>query len=343
MTTVTDFAKRLTQFFTVYLPHDRNVSPNTIDSYKDAFIWFIEYMAQEKSVKVGDLTLSQLTYENVLGFLRWLMERRGNSASTRNYRLAAIHSFVMFLQYRDIDKMEQWQKVLSIEALKCEKTQMNYLQTDGIKTLLAQPDQNTWQGRRHLAILSLMYDTGARVQEIADIKVKDIRIECEPFSIVLHGKGKKSRVVPLAKEEVVLLRRYVEENRLNDSNMLDHPLFYNNRGGKLTRQGISHILAKYVESARVEEPTLFADSISCHSIRHSRAMALVDAGVNIVYIRDLLGHVSIQTTDIYARASSKSKREAFEAAYKKLTPDPDTKAQWETDKDLKEWLKSLGK
>lgn len=342
MTTTTDFARHLSRFLSEYLPHERNVSHNTIASYRDAFLGFIDYMKNEKGVSLDRLGLKHLTRSYVLGYLKWVLEVRKCSPATRNYRLAAIHSFCQYLQYTVIEMMEQWQKILTIKAMRTEGTTLNYLSAEGIRLLLAQPDATTRNGRRHLAILSLMYDTGARVQEIADLTVDSVRIACEPYTIRLYGKGRKARIVPLVKEQVRILHEYMEENHLDDSSKGASPLFFNNRHEKLTREGIAYILAIYVDLARKVAPDLIPERISCHSIRHSRAMHLLQAGVNLVYIRDLLGHVSIQTTDIYARADSKAKREALEKAYADLVPNRDSDRDWEKNKDLRDWLRNLG-
>ena len=343
MTTTTDFARHLSRFLSEYLPHERNVSPNTIASYRDAFLQFIDYMKNEKGISLDRLGLKHLTRDQVLGYLKWILEVRKCSPATRNYRLAAIHSFCQYLQYAIIDMMEQWQKILTIKAVRTEGTTPNYLSAEGIKLLLAQPDTATRNGRRHLAILSLMYDTGARVQEIADLTVDSVRISHEPYTIRLYGKGRKARIVPLVKEQVRILRDYMEEHHLDDSSKVSSPLFFNNRHEKLTREGIAYILATYAGLARKEAPDLIPERISCHSLRHSRAMHLLQAGVNLVYIRDLLGHVSIQTTDIYARADSKAKREALEKAYTDLVPNRDSDRDGEKSKDLRDWLRDLGK
>ena len=344
MTTTTDFAKHLSRFLSVYLPYERNVSHNTIASYRDAFIQFIDYMKDEKGISLDRLELKHLTRSCVLGYLTWILEVRKCSPATRNYRLAAIHSFCWYLQYSVIEMMEQWQNILTIKAMKTEGTTLNYLSTEGVKLLLAQPDTMTRNGRRHLAILSLMYETGARVQEMADLTVDSVRISHEPYTIRLYGKGRKARIVPLmAKEMVGILHGYMEEHHLEENSKSASPLFFNNRHEKLTREGISYILATYADLARKASPDLIPERISCHSLRHSRAMHLLQAGVNLVYIRDLLGHVSIQTTDIYARADSKAKREALEKAYADLIPNCDSDREWEKSKDLRDWLRGLGR
>lgn len=343
MTTTTDFAKHLSRFLSEYLPHERNVSSNTISSYRDSFLQFIDYMKNEKGVSVERLGLKHLTRNHVLEFLKWILEVRKCSPATRNYRLAAIHSFCSYLQYAVIDMMEQWQKILIIKAMRTEGTTLNYLTVEGVRLLLAQPDTTTRNGRRHLAILSLMYDTGARVQEIADLTVDSVRIDYEPYTIRLYGKGRKARIVPLVKEQTKILREYMKENHLDDRSKVSSPLFFNNRHEKLTREGIAYILTTYANLARKESPDLIPERLSCHSIRHSRAMHLLQAGVNLVYIRDLLGHVSIQTTDIYARADSKAKREALEKAYAELVPNSESNREWEKSKNLRDWLRELGR
>lgn len=341
MITTTDFAKHLSRFLSEYLTHECNLSPNTISSYRDAFVQYIDFMKNVKNLPLDKLTLNQFTHENVIDFLKWLIENRNCSPATRNYRLAAIHSFVSYLQYKIIERMEQWQLILSIKSIKSEKKAFNYLSSEGIKLLLAQPDTSTKQGRRHLTILSLMYDTAARVQELVDLKVDSVRIDYEPYSVRIFGKGRKSRIVPLAKEQAAILREYMKENQLFDNQKVCEPLFFNSRHEKLTREGVSYILKTYADMARRMSSNLIPQRISCHSIRHSRAVHLLQAGVNIVYLRDILGHTSIQTTDIYARADSKAKREALEKSYSNLPMNEVGDCEWERKKDLRDWLKSL--
>lgn len=342
MTTTTDFAIHLSRFLADYLPHERNVSANTIGSYRDAFVSFIFYMNSEKNISVERLSLEHLTRDNVVNFLRWLMKEKSISPQTRNYRLAAIRSFCNYLQYKVIERISQWQDIRSILKLRSEKKALEYLTIDGMKQLLAQPNLLTTNGRRHLALLSLMYDTGARVQEVADLTMGSLRIESEPYTIRIIGKARKSRIVPLSKEQVQLLKTYIDENATSLC-ISSSPLFQSHKGTKLTREGIAYILKTYADMARKLNPELIPERLSPHSIRHSRAMHLLQGGMHIVHLRDILGHVSIQTTDIYARADSKAKREALEKAYQGTTPEPPTERQWERDKDLLGWLKQFGR
>jgi integrase/recombinase XerD len=341
MNTGTDFAKHLSKFLSEYLPYERNMSPNTVASYRDTFVQFIGYMKDVQKIRVEQLALDMVTRQRVLDFLSWVQKERGCGIATRNYRLAAIHSFISYLQYEEIHHLDEWQKILSIKAMKDEKKSINYLTTEGIKLLLEQPDMTTRNGRRNLALLALMYDTGARVQEIIDLTPESLKIESKPYTIRLFGKGRKSRVVPLMEEQIVLLKRYMEEYHLFENYKLKHPLFFNSRNERLTRAGVTYILKTYATMARQVNQELIPGNISCHSLRHSYAMHLLQAGVNIVYIRDLLGHVSIQTTDIYARADSKQKREALERAYTDIVPEKAKKREWEKNQDLLDWLKAL--
>jgi len=343
MNTGTDFAKHLSKFLSEYLPYERNMSPNTVSSYRDTFVQFIGYMKDVQKIRVEQLTLDTVTRQRVLDFLSWVQKERNCGIATRNHRLAAIHSFMSYLQYEEIHHLDEWQRILFIKAMKDDKKSINYLTADGIKLLLDQPDITTSNGRRNLALLALMYDTGARVQEIIDLTPESLKTESTPYTIRLFGKGRKSRVVPLIEEQIVILKRYMDENHLFENCKLKHPLFFNSHHEKLTRAGVTYILRTYVGMASQVTPTLVPCNISCHTLRHSKAMHLLQAGVNLVYIRDLLGHVSIQTTEIYARADHKQKREALEKAYTNLIPEKAKECEWEQNQNLLNWLKGLNK
>lgn len=338
----TNFSKYLNNFFGKYLPGERNVSPNTILSYRDTFVQFITFMKDQKSVNAQKLTLEKINKELVIEFLDWLQQSRHCSNATRNYRLTAIHSFFSYLQYENPEKLFECQRILSKKLKKQEKKSINYLTTDGMKLLLEQPNLNTIKGRRDLALLGLMYDSGARVQEMIDLIPASIRFDL-PSIIKIIGKGRKARIVPLLEDQIIFLKRYMMENRLLEPFANQYPLFSNNKKEKLTRSGVTFILKTYAEQARKINPLIMPTPVSCHVIRHSRAMHLLQAGVNIVYIRDILGHVSIQTTDVYVRADSRQKRLAFEKAYEEMKPEQTKNKSWENDSTLLNWLKSLKK
>lgn len=338
----TNFSKYISNFFAKYLPGERNVSHNTILAYKDTFVQFITFMKEQKSIAVQKLTLEKITKETVIDFLDWLQQTRLCSNATRNNRLAAIRSFLNYLQYENPERLFEWQKIMSIKVKQHEKKSINYLTTDGIKLLLEQPDVSTLNGRRNLALLSLMYDSGARVQEMIDLTSSSIRLD-SPNLVKLVGKGRKARMVPLQEEQIVFLKKYMQEVHLLEPYANLYPLFANTRNEKLTRAGVTYILKTYADQARKINPAIIPETISCHSLRHSKAMHLLQAGVNLVYIRDILGHVSVQTTDIYARADSKQKRDAFEKVYVEMKPEKLKDKSWEKDYTLLEWLKNLKK
>lgn len=336
----TDFSYYLTRFLTKFLPGELGVSKNTINSYRDTFILFLRFLRDDKEIPVDQLTLSMITKGLVVEYLDWTEAERRCNVSTRNVRLAAIHSFFKYLQYENPDNLIEWQKILFIPVKKTQKKTINYLTIEGIQLLLKMPDSSTKAGRRDLALLSLMYDTGARVQELIDLTPSMIRFD-NPYTIKLIGKGNKVRIVPLMEPTIKILKRYMEEQGLlkNSSNL--YPLFFNRRKEKLTRAGVNYILAKYTNLARKENEALIPEDFSCHCLRHSKAMHLLQAGVNLVYIRDILGHSSVQVTEIYAKTDSKQKRDAIEKAYVDVSPNEEP--VWQNNDNLLTWLRSFNK
>lgn len=268
-------------------------------------------------------------------FPLWLEREKKVSTATRNTRLTALRSFLKFVRYDNIDCLNEIQKIMAIKAKKTLTVTVKYLTTEGVKLLLAQPDTSTPKGRRDLAMMALMYDSGCRVQELADLKVGYISFQNNP-TIKIVGKGNKARLVPLINAQIDILKQYMKEHNLLTPEKNDHPLFFNSNGSKFTRQNISYMLINYANKARELHPELIPDTVSPHTLRHSKAMHLLQAGVNIVYIRDILGHATIRTTEIYAKADSKLKREAIEKAYVQLTPD--TNAEWDNNSSLLDWL-----
>lgn len=337
----TDFSKYVTDFFLKYLSHERGASNNTISSYRDTFILLFQFMEEKKHLKLKKLTLTNITRQVIIEFLDWLQESRKNCSSTRNQRLAVIRSFFCYIQYDNPEHISQCHEIMSIKLKNTPLKIINYLSVEGLKLLLEQPDTTTRKGRRDLALLSLMYDTGARVQEIIDLTVNSCRLN-KPYTVKIAGKGNKTRIVPLMEAQVNILKGYIAENKLSEPFAGEYPLFFNSQKKKFTRAGVTTILLKYVEMARYVNPELIPQKLSCHSLRHSKAMHLLQAGVNLVYIRDILGHVSVQTTEIYAKADAKLKREALEKAYVEVQPVNIPAAIWMEDQDLKEWLTNLG-
>ncbi len=333
----TDFAKALSHYLSVYLPGQRNVSPNTIKSYRDTFKLFLIYCKQGCGLSIEYICLQRIDEPLVVGFLSWLEQDRKSSIATRNQRLACIHGFCRYMQVEDPVGLLSYQKILSIPMKKAPKPTVHYLTPDALKLILAQPDLSKASGRRDLTMLSALYDTGARVQELIDLKVRDVRLDHPPI-LTLTGKGRKTRQVPIMSNMESLLRQYMTETYLLQNGMQDRPLFVNRQRGKLTPMGVTFILNKYVSRARAVS-SIIPDNVTPHVFRHTKAMNLLQAGINLIYIRDLLGHVDISTTEIYARTDTELKRKALEKAYPDMvvTDLP----QWNQDEGLLAWLSRL--
>lgn len=336
----TQFAKYLTYFMVKYLVGERGCSKNTIAAYRDAISLFIIYIRDMYKISVDQLDFKDIDQGRVITFLEWLETERKCSISTRNARLAAIHAFMRFLIYKYPDYLEEWQRILAIKSKKSPKASVVYLNAEGMKLLLAQPDTSTCKGRRDLTLLSLMYDCAGRVQEIADLVPSRINFG-KPTLLRIIGKGNKTRMVPLSEQATSSLKIYMHENGLLESRANEYPLFNNGRGNKLTRMAITAILKKYSIAARKINQALIPINISPHSLRHSKAMMLQQNGVNLICIRDFLGHESVTTTEIYARIDNRQKREAIDKTSLSigLSEDP----SWQKDKGLLSWLESLGK
>jgi site-specific recombinase XerD len=253
-----------------------------------------------------------------------------------NHRLAALHAFFRYLQVTSPEHLLQCQQILAIPLRRFVPATVEYLSKEHLTALLAQPDLSTQEGRRDAVLLSVLYDTGARVQELIDVSVGDLRLT-NPAQVRILGKGRKIRIVPLMQNTVKLLQDYLRENQLETADKFDHPLFQSHQGKRLSRSGVRYIFQKYAQSARKQYPE-FNKSISPHSLRHTKGMHLLQGGVSLDIIRDFLGHVDIKTTEIYARANLEMQRAAIE----KISTAPTPKLpSWKENKSLLRWLKSL--
>jgi site-specific recombinase XerD len=222
---------------------------------------------------------------------------------------------------------------------KLARQPMSFFSPEGLHILLSQPDTTTRKGRRDHALLVLLYDSAARVQEMCDLRVRDVRLE-QPATVTLHGKGHKTRAIPITTKTASIMQAYFDERGwIGESGTLDFPVFMNSRRSKLTRAGVAHILAKHVKTMSIAGSSYVPASVSPHCLRHSKAVHLLRSGVPLIYIRDLLGHVSITTTEIYAKVDAEQKRKALEVAYE--VPSQEVVPEWQTDKGLIAWLSEL--
>ncbi len=333
----TNFAMYLTKFITNYLTFQKNFSQNTIISYKDTFKLLLIYCRDIEHINPEKIVLDHLTKDLIVGFLNWIEVERGCSISTRNQRLAALKSFFKYVQIEEPAGIFNYQKILSITNKKSIKKVIEYITPEAMQLLLSMPDKSNHKGRRHLAIMSLLYDTGARVQELIDITMRDIRLQA-PAVITLKGKGNKNRQVPLMSNTVLILRYYISENKLDDNRKIDYPLFTNSQNRKLTKEGVAYIINKYVDQA-FRKSNIIPSKVTPHMFRHSKAMHLLEAGVNSIYIRDFLGHTDLKTTEIYAKSNLEMKRKAIEKAFPEIISSdlPD----WNKDTSLISWLSNL--
>jgi site-specific recombinase XerD len=335
--TPTDLAQHLTRFLGQYLPAIRAMSPNTIRAYRDTFMLLLRYCRDIRGFAPERLQLEQINAALISDFLKYLQEERQCGKSTRNQRLAALHAFFRYVQTEEPQRLLQCQQILAIPIQRYARPMVKYLPPEDLKMILVQPDLNTPEGRRDAVLLSLLYDTGARVQELIDLSVQDVRLET-PAQIRLQGKGRKVRAVPLMKQTVCLLREYLQEHQLYRPEHAGKALFSNRYGSRLSRSGIRYILQKYTSQAKADNPQL-PEIISPHVLRHSKAMHLLLAGVPLVVIRNLLGHADVKTTEIYAKADLKMKRQALEKVADVLPTS--SLPSWQTNKELLGWLKSL--
>ncbi|MDD4518882.1 MAG: tyrosine-type recombinase/integrase [Limnochordia bacterium] len=335
----TDFARTITKYFSDYLPGQRNMSSNTIRSYRDALKQLLMFLQETHQLRPERVSFSDLTAEHIRDYLVWLETHRNVSINTRNQRLAAIHSFYRYAQTEYPDIMFESQRILGIPFKRHKREVVGYLTQSCLSHLLNEPDISTQKGRRDLTLITTLYDTGARVQELIDLRVCDVRL-AEPTTIKLTGKGEKTRYVPLMNRTCSLLLSYMGENHLLDNGRQQSPLFYNSRYESFTRPGITYILRKYFSRAKERHPEEpFPDTVFPHLLRHTKAVHLLQAGVPLIYIRDYLGHVSITTTEIYLRADTELKRAALEKVY----PDIVTNEipMWTENTELLRWLEDL--
>jgi site-specific recombinase XerD len=294
------------------------------------------FFQEEKSITANCIELCMLDIKLISEFLDWLETSRGVSVTTRNQRMAAVKAFAHFVQYRYPEYMENCVDIITMRPKKHKKPLIPFLTEDELSVLLAQPNTTSRQGLRDLALLVLLYDSGSRVQELVDLKLKDIRLT-NPAMVTLTGKGRKARLVPLMKDTCKLLNSYIRVfHGVHTSG--SEPLFFNEKKNALSRYGVTYILKKYAFKA---SPVLDPQKISPHVLRHTKAMHLLRAGINMIYIRDFLGHVDISTTEVYARIDVEMKRKVFEDAVPNFTPN--TTMPWEEDEDLLQWLTQFGK
>ena len=330
-------ARTLRGFLAVYLPGVRGASPHTVRSYRDALVLVLRFLADQKGRSVIDLDFKDFDPASVLAFLAHLESRRENCTSTRNARLAAIHSFARYVASQHPDALEQCQRLLAIPFKRGYQRAVEYLEVEEIQAMLEATDRRTPDGRRDHALLLLLFNTGARVQELLDIRPQDLQLK-RPCLVRLLGKGRKERLCPLWPQTAEILGALLDQTGLDPAS--SHRLFRNRRGEPLSRFGVAYLLRKYAKLAQTVVPSLSRKRVHPHALRHSTAVHLLNAGVDLVSISHWLGHASVETTNRYAAVDLDAKRKAIAKIGPLGDGDP-VPAAWKTNASVLEWLEAL--
>lgn len=319
-----NIAEALASYFNNYLKLQRNVSDKTIISYKYTFKLLIKYLIDNNITTLKDFSFNDFTRENILEFLNDVESK--TSISTRNQRLAAIKSFCQYLQYEPIEYLNQIQRILKIRMKKFAKKEIDFLTKNELTLYLDSIDINNKKGIRDYTLISFMYETGSRINEIVNVKICDLQLD-DNYSVLLHGKGDKLRRVPITNELKDMLLKYIKAFKLNSASYL----FQGQKNQKASTKMITHIVKKYAIKSKINK------NIHPHVFRHTRAMHLLEAGLTLVDIRDILGHASIKTTEIYLTINMELKRNAILDVYQ--NNDKFEEASWiKNDNILKELL-----
>jgi integrase/recombinase XerD len=331
--------RSLVRFFQEYLPTLRGMSEHTIHGYRDAIVLFLRYLAEDSGRPVDRLGLSDINSDTVRRFLTFIEEKRGNSINTRNARLAAIHTFSRFLANDYPEHMVEWQRVLALPFKRgATQAPIEYLEADEVKAVLRRIDRSTEAGRRDYALFAVLFNTGARVQEILDLRRRDVRAQ-SPYQVRLTGKGGKIRLCPIWAQTARLLQDLPRPHL--DIEDCESILFRNSHGGKLTRFGVRYLLHKYVTATAEDVGTLPNKRIHPHSLRHGTAIALLKAGVDFATVSQWLGHSNLNTTMIYARADMDVKRQALAQVFPDVLAAPPASQHAPKKVDLVDWLRHL--
>lgn len=297
----------LEAFFTDRLMHQRQVSSHTIASYRDTFCLLLKFAKENLNKSPSKLTIKDIDASFVATFLNHLEKVRGNSARTRNTRLAAIHSFFRFLALNEPRYSASIDRVLAIPSKRFERKVVEFLTHEEAEVLLSAPDPKTWAGRRDRALILLAVQTGLRVSELTGLKCQDVVLG-NGAHVRCKGKGRKDRCTPLRRESAMVMRAWLHEQNCEPH----EPLFPNARGDSLSRDGVEYILRKYVKAASRESPSLNKKRVSPHVLRHTAAMDLLQNGVDRFLIALWLGHESVETTQVYIHADLQLKEKILE-------------------------------
>jgi len=329
-------ARAVHGFFGPYLMEQRGLSRHTVLSYRDTLALLLRFIAQTRRTDPATLDLDALTADVILAFLKHLESDRHNKTSSRNVRLAAIHAFARYVSIQFPERLQQVQQILGIPFKRAGTRPIEYFEYDEIRAILDSVNRARPAGRRDYALLALMFNSGARVQEIVDIDACDLQLQSPP-QIKLVGKGRKTRICPLWPQTAKVLKAFVAERALDSRS--NAAVFCNQRGERLTRFGIRYLLAKYCRIASGKSPSLTRKRLHPHSVRHSTAVFLLKSGVDLPSISHWMGHASVTTTGRYAKVDLEMKRQALARAA--TIGDTIAPTKWRPSRSVLDWLASL--
>jgi integrase/recombinase XerD len=334
-TTVPSLGLHVQAFFGDYLTAQRALSQHTVLSYRDTFKLFLGFAARRRRKSISDLGFADIGPDAVLAFLEDLERSRKNSVRTRNTRLAALHTFFRYVAGHEPRVLHLCQRVTAIPVKKTRTAPAVYLEHDEVLHILATIDRSTRGGRRDYLLVRLLFETGARAHEIADLRTTALRLS-KPCQVHLFGKGRKERICPLRLGTAKLIRDHLVEHGV--SAVQDAPLFIGKRGDPLTRHGVLRVVQRRTRQAAKTMPRLGTKRVGAHTFRHSAAIHLLRSGNALPVIRSWLGHVSVVTTDRYTEIDTEMKRRAIEAT--DPVPSP-RRPSWKRKPDLLAWLETL--
>ena len=332
------FSRCLAEFFTEYLPAVRGMSPHTQSSYRDSLVLLLRFLCSRFRMHPTALNLEHVTVDSVLSFLDYLEEERHNGVPTRNVRLAAIHAFFSYVGSRYPERSHEVQPILAIPVKRTgPQKPIDYLEDEELAALFSSIDRTRAKGRRDHALLAFMFNTGARVQEVLDVRPCDLQL-ARPSQVRLMGKGRKERICPLWPQTTAVLKGLLDERELEPGSA--QKLFVNCRGEALSRFGVSYVLGTYIKAACKICPSLERKRIHPHSVRHSTAISLLSSGVDLYSISQWLGHASMSTTGRYAALDLQMKRRVLSRAKPKGSLSY-SQSKWRRHTNILEWLESL--
>ena len=337
----TQLGHAVVRFFQEYLPSMRGMSPHTLRSYRDALVLLLRFVVHDVHRPIETLEIPDLSADRVISFLHFLETERHNGISTRNARLAAVHTFARFLAAERPEHLGALQRILGIPFKRgAKEAPIEYLESGEVQALLNGIDRSSPSGQRDYTLFALMFNTGARVQEILNLRIRDLRLD-PPCQVRLQGKGQKVRFCPIWPGTAQLLRQLIEGQRLTDPEQTEAPLFTNRQGTSLTRFGVRYLLRKYLASSCATVSTIQGKHLHPHSLRHTTAIHLLKAGVDFATISQWLGHASLNTTMRYARADIDLKRQALAQVFPEALAPPRAKDFSPESAGLEGWLRRL--